>query len=110
MGFGGQTKPVFHKKAKTTRKVVLRLEANKWDSAVKPSPSFTKRPKQRERLSCGWKQTNGIRRSNQARLSQKGQNNAKGCPAVGSKQMGFGGQTKPVFHKKAKTTRKVVLR
>eukprot|EP00040_Diaphanoeca_grandis_P001933 m.20137 g.20137 ORF g.20137 m.20137 type:complete len:107 (+) comp12750_c0_seq1:56-376(+) len=25
-GFGGQTKPVFHKKAKTTRKVVLRLE------------------------------------------------------------------------------------
>ena len=26
MGFGGQTKPIFHKKAKTTRKVVLRLE------------------------------------------------------------------------------------
>ncbi|TPX58326.1 hypothetical protein SpCBS45565_g08022 [Spizellomyces sp. 'palustris'] len=25
-GFGGQTKPVFHKKAKTTKKVVLRLE------------------------------------------------------------------------------------
>jgi large subunit ribosomal protein L44e len=29
MGFGGQTKPVFHKKAKTTRKVVLRLECKK---------------------------------------------------------------------------------
>ena len=28
-GFGGQTKPVFHKKAKTTRKVVLRLECKK---------------------------------------------------------------------------------
>ena len=27
-----------------------------------------------------------------------------------SKQMGFGGQTKPVFHKKAKTTKKIVLR
>eukprot|EP00160_Parvularia_atlantis_P002188 Unigene1178_Nuclearia_a/m.3790 Unigene1178_Nuclearia_a/g.3790 ORF Unigene1178_Nuclearia_a/g.3790 Unigene1178_Nuclearia_a/m.3790 type:complete len:107 (-) Unigene1178_Nuclearia_a:133-453(-) len=27
-GFGGQTKPVFKKKAKTTKKVVLRLECN----------------------------------------------------------------------------------
>ncbi|WAQ90070.1 hypothetical protein PtA15_12A55 [Puccinia triticina] len=25
-GYGGQTKPVFHKKAKTTKKVVLRME------------------------------------------------------------------------------------
>ena len=25
-GFGGQTKPVFHKKAKNTRKIVLKLE------------------------------------------------------------------------------------
>jgi large subunit ribosomal protein L44e len=25
-GFGGQTKPIFHKKAKTTKKVTLRLE------------------------------------------------------------------------------------
>lgn len=28
-GFGGQTKPVFKKKAKTTRKIVLRLECTK---------------------------------------------------------------------------------
>ena len=28
-GYGGQTKPVFHKKAKTTRKIVLRLECKK---------------------------------------------------------------------------------
>ncbi|KAL0631102.1 40s ribosomal protein L44e [Maublancomyces gigas] len=28
-GYGGQTKPVFHKKAKTTKKVVLRLECVK---------------------------------------------------------------------------------
>jgi len=27
-GFGGQTKPVFHKKAKTTKKIVLRLQCN----------------------------------------------------------------------------------
>jgi len=25
-GFGGQSKPVFHKKAKTTKKIVLRME------------------------------------------------------------------------------------
>eukprot|EP01113_Clastostelium_recurvatum_P026058 TRINITY_DN312_c0_g2_i3.p2 TRINITY_DN312_c0_g2~~TRINITY_DN312_c0_g2_i3.p2 ORF type:complete len:107 (-),score=25.31 TRINITY_DN312_c0_g2_i3:68-388(-) len=28
-GFGGQTKPVFHKKAKTTKKIVLKMECNK---------------------------------------------------------------------------------
>lgn len=26
MGYGGQTKPIFRKKAKTTKKIVLRLE------------------------------------------------------------------------------------
>merc|ERR1740121_3195248 len=28
-GFGGQTKPVVHKKAKTTKKIVLKLECTK---------------------------------------------------------------------------------
>eukprot|EP00921_Rhytidocystis_pertsovi_P015636 GHVQ01024861.1.p2 GENE.GHVQ01024861.1~~GHVQ01024861.1.p2 ORF type:complete len:106 (+),score=10.03 GHVQ01024861.1:320-637(+) len=28
-GFGGQTKPIFHKKAKTTKKIVLKLECTK---------------------------------------------------------------------------------
>ena len=28
-GFGGQTKPIFHKKAKTTKKVTVRLECKK---------------------------------------------------------------------------------
>merc|ERR1711993_153141 len=28
-GYGGRTKPVFHKKAKTTKKIVLRLECTK---------------------------------------------------------------------------------
>ncbi|VDO06417.1 unnamed protein product [Rodentolepis nana] len=27
-GYGGQTKPIFRKKAKTTKKIVLRLECN----------------------------------------------------------------------------------
>ncbi|KAL0223568.1 hypothetical protein P9112_002958 [Eukaryota sp. TZLM1-RC] len=27
-GFGGQTKPIFHKKAKTTKKILLRLECS----------------------------------------------------------------------------------
>ncbi|KAI5071556.1 hypothetical protein GOP47_0013807 [Adiantum capillus-veneris] len=29
-GYGGQTKPVFHKKAKTTKKIVLRLQCRSW--------------------------------------------------------------------------------
>ena len=36
--------------------------------------------------------------------------NAQGKRRYDRKQRGFGGQTKPVFHKKAKTTKKVVLR
>mmetsp|Transcript_19656 Transcript_19656/g.54840 ORF Transcript_19656/g.54840 Transcript_19656/m.54840 type:complete len:102 (+) Transcript_19656:149-454(+) len=27
-GYGGQTKPIFHKKAKTTKKIVLRLQCS----------------------------------------------------------------------------------
>uniref|UniRef100_A0A7R9UFU1 60S ribosomal protein L44 n=1 Tax=Pinguiococcus pyrenoidosus TaxID=172671 RepID=A0A7R9UFU1_9STRA len=32
MGYGGQTKPIFHKKAKTTKKITLRLECKKCKS------------------------------------------------------------------------------
>merc|ERR1739843_66265 len=43
-GYGGQTKPVFHKKAKTTKKIVLRLECveckYKSHSALKRSKHF----------------------------------------------------------------------
>merc|ERR1712036_163282 len=43
-GYGGQTKPVFHKKAKTTKKVVLRLECveckYKSHSALKRAKHF----------------------------------------------------------------------
>ena len=35
---------------------------------------------------------------------------AQGKRRYDSKQSGYGGQTKPVFHKKAKTTKKVTLR
>ncbi|TYG80634.1 hypothetical protein ES288_D02G232300v1 [Gossypium darwinii] len=34
----------------------------------------------------------------------------KGKRRYDRKQSGYGGQTKPVFHKKAKTTKKIVLR
>ena len=40
----------------------------------------------------------------------KASNFAQGKRRYDMKQMGFGGQTKPIFHKKAKTTKKVVLR
>ena len=40
----------------------------------------------------------------------KASNFAQGKRRYESKQKGYGGQTKPIFHKKAKTTRKVVLR
>ncbi|EGB05663.1 ribosomal protein L44 [Aureococcus anophagefferens] len=40
----------------------------------------------------------------------KASNFAQGKRRYDMKQMGFGGQTKPVFHKKAKTTKKVTLR
>ena len=35
---------------------------------------------------------------------------AQGKRRYDEKQAGFGGQTKPVFHKNAKTTKKIVLR
>jgi large subunit ribosomal protein L44e len=35
---------------------------------------------------------------------------AQGRRRYDRKQQGFGGQTKPVFHKKAKTTKKITLR
>eukprot|EP00744_Colponema_vietnamica_P015009 GILI01021019.1.p2 GENE.GILI01021019.1~~GILI01021019.1.p2 ORF type:complete len:108 (-),score=32.44 GILI01021019.1:66-389(-) len=40
----------------------------------------------------------------------KASNHAQGKRRYDMKQAGFGGQTKPVFHKKAKTTKKVVLK
>jgi large subunit ribosomal protein L44e len=33
-GFGGQTKPVFHKKAKTTKKIVLKMQCTKCKKIV----------------------------------------------------------------------------
>lgn len=40
----------------------------------------------------------------------KASNFAQGKRRYDMKQAGFGGQTKPVFHKKAKTTKKITLR
>ena len=43
-GYGGQTKPVFHKKAKTTKKIVLRMECQtckmKLQQAIKRCKHF----------------------------------------------------------------------
>mmetsp|Transcript_4725 Transcript_4725/g.7123 ORF Transcript_4725/g.7123 Transcript_4725/m.7123 type:complete len:103 (-) Transcript_4725:45-353(-) len=40
----------------------------------------------------------------------KASNFAQGKRRYDAKQKGYGGQTKPIFHKKAKTTKKIVLR
>eukprot|EP01001_Neometanema_parovale_P002849 NODE_13602_length_471_cov_233.002874_g13309_i0.p2 GENE.NODE_13602_length_471_cov_233.002874_g13309_i0~~NODE_13602_length_471_cov_233.002874_g13309_i0.p2 ORF type:complete len:108 (-),score=27.76 NODE_13602_length_471_cov_233.002874_g13309_i0:89-412(-) len=40
----------------------------------------------------------------------KASTSAQGKRRYDAKQRGFGGQTKPVFHKKAKTTKKIVLK
>ena len=42
--------------------------------------------------------------------SGKASNFAQGKRRYDRKQRGFGGQTKPIFHKKAKTTKKITLR
>ena len=39
-GYGGQTKPVFHKKAKTTKKIVLRLECKDCKQKFQVPPQF----------------------------------------------------------------------
>ena len=50
-GYGGQTKPVFHKKAKTTKKISLRMECSKCKQksqvrrrplVPRPAPAFRK--------------------------------------------------------------------
>ena len=55
-GYGGQTKPVFHKKAKTTKKVVLRLECTvckyKMQLAIKRCKQYVTFPRWRGRRSC----------------------------------------------------------
>ncbi|KAG8346212.1 60S ribosomal protein L44 [Trypanosoma vivax] len=33
-GYGGQTKPIFHKKAKTTKKIVLKLQCSNCKSII----------------------------------------------------------------------------
>lgn len=50
-----------------------------------------------------------VRRSSRTNTSQASLF-AQGKRRYDRKQSGYGGQTKPVFHKKAKTTKKVVLR
>ena len=41
-GYGGQTRPIFHKKAKTTKKIVIRLECVKCKTKAQLSLKRTK--------------------------------------------------------------------
>jgi large subunit ribosomal protein L44e len=66
-------------------------------------------PKERKTYCAGKCKKHAIHKVSQYKAG-KASNFAQGKRRYDSKQMGFGGQTKPVFHKKAKTTRKVVLR
>ncbi|XP_011820169.1 PREDICTED: 60S ribosomal protein L36a isoform X1 [Mandrillus leucophaeus] len=61
-GYGGQTKPIFRKKAKTTKKIVLRLECvepncrSKRMLAIKRCKHFELGgDKKRKVYNCGWK-------------------------------------------------------
>lgn len=66
-------------------------------------------PKERRTYCAGKCKKHAVHKVTQYK-SGKASNFAQGKRRYDSKQMGFGGQTKPVFHKKAKTTRKIVLR
>ncbi|KDE09209.1 hypothetical protein MVLG_00531 [Microbotryum lychnidis-dioicae p1A1 Lamole] len=77
---------------------------------VAPSPKMVNVPKTR-RTYCKGKQ---CRKHTPHKVTQyktgKASLFAQGKRRYDRKQSGYGGQTKPVFHKKAKTTKKVVLR
>ncbi|KAG7364402.1 50S ribosomal protein L44E [Nitzschia inconspicua] len=66
-------------------------------------------PKERKTYCAGKCKKHAVHKVTQYKAG-KASNFAQGKRRYDSKQMGFGGQTKPVFHKKAKTTRKIVLR
>jgi len=67
-------------------------------------------PKER-RTYCGSRQCNKhtLHRVTQYKTG-KASKFASGKRRYDAKQQGYGGQTKPIFHKKAKTTKKIVLR
>eukprot|EP00448_Togula_jolla_P036595 CAMPEP_0170624520 /NCGR_PEP_ID=MMETSP0224-20130122/30275_1 /TAXON_ID=285029 /ORGANISM="Togula jolla, Strain CCCM 725" /LENGTH=211 /DNA_ID=CAMNT_0010951045 /DNA_START=1 /DNA_END=638 /DNA_ORIENTATION=- len=147
-GYGGQTKPVFHKKAKTTKKIVLKLECTKCKAKrmkpIKRTKHFelgtdSKKSKGSEYGSFGSsgccaafcpgdliQLSNGeypedtqhvlqeMQETTGHKVSQyktgKASVMAQGKRRYDRKQAGYGGQTKPVFHKKAKTTKKIVLK
>merc|ERR1712198_232200 len=79
---------------------------------LQPSLSLTmvNVPKTRKTFCKGKK----CRKHTQHKVTQykKGRDSlyAQGKRRYDRKQSGYGGQTKPIFHKKAKTTKKIVLR
>lgn len=57
-GYGGQTKPVFHKKAKTTKKIVLRLECTackyKTHKTIKRCKHFELGDQKKQKGTAAW--------------------------------------------------------
>lgn len=66
-------------------------------------------PKTRNTLCCGKCKKHQLHKVSQYKKG-KDRISALGKRRYDMKQAGFGGQTKPIFHKKAKTTKKVVLK
>ena len=80
----------------------------KTHAAAKPTPQQVNIPKSKKAFCKGCKKHQMMKvtqyKTGKASLF------AQGKRRYDRKQSGFGGQTKPVFHKKAKTTKKIVLR
>ena len=93
-GFGGQKKPIFKKKAKKDEEKQL----------------YTFQPKTGENRLNVIKYDNYANKVNMNNKKGKESSMAQGRRRYDNKQKGFGGQKKPIFKKKAKTTKKVVLR
>ncbi|KAF0990817.1 hypothetical protein HZS_8044 [Henneguya salminicola] len=66
-------------------------------------------PKQRNSICIGKCKRHTLHKVSQYKAG-KPRRFAQGKRRYDRKQSGFGGQTKPIFHKKAKTTKKIVLR
>ncbi|PYH45822.1 60S ribosomal eL42 domain-containing protein [Aspergillus saccharolyticus JOP 1030-1] len=99
---------------KTIETINKRLQAEHWPRRQDPLPRegewMVNVPKTR-RTYCKGKE---CKKHTQHKVTQykagKASLFAQGKRRYDRKQSGYGGQTKPVFHKKAKTTKKIVLR
>ncbi|KAE8999445.1 hypothetical protein PR002_g18449 [Phytophthora rubi] len=94
------------------RDLIRRDLWNRMETSSKRQTSATmvNMPKERRTFCKGKKcQKHTVHKITQYKAG-KASKYAQGARRYNDKQKGFGGQTKPVFHKKAKTTKKVTLR